>query len=152
MFKFLIGVGLLMVMSGCCDAQHVVIRSPNGTMACGFRTKVGVVTVEHLRCVGGRCVNKEYDFRLIDSNVGALHEIGHGEPEYFLCRRGRKHAITGLFTRKTEWICDQVFFPGESGLPVYNSKGQVVGSVLGNLVGDRYKGRVCRLRLSLIHI
>lgn len=146
MLRFLV-VGLLCVVPTCdCSAQHVVIRAPDGAYACGFRTKAGLVTVAHLRGVGGAWANEEYDCRMIKNNSGVLHDVGEGVPKLFRCRRGREHSLTVVRTEKTQWIVTAEFFPGESGLPVFNSKWQVVGYVRGNLVGSVYRGRVGRLR------
>lgn len=146
MLRFLV-VGLLCVVASCdCSAQHVVIRAPDGAYACGFRTRVGLITVAHLRGVGGRWANEEYDCRMIENDSGRLHELGEGEPKFFRCRRGRKHSLTVVRTEKTQWVVNLEFYPGESGLPVFNEKWQVVGFVRGNYVGNVYRGRVGRLR------
>lgn len=140
-------ISVLFVLSLCkaCEGQHVTIRAPDGAYACGFRTKAGLVTVAHLEGVGGVWVNRKFDCRLIKNNSGKLHDVGEGIPNYFLCRRGRRHSLTVVRTEKTQWVCDQEFFPGESGLPVFGANGQVVGFVLGNYVGRPYKGRVSQL-------
>lgn len=146
MLRFLV-VGLLCVVATCdCSAQHVVIRAPDGAYACGFRTRFGVLTVAHLEGAGGIWINREFDCRMIASDSGSLLEIGEGKPDYFLCRRARRHQLTVVATEKTQWIVTAEFFPGESGLPVFDRTGRVVGCVLGNRVGSVYRGRVCRLR------
>ena len=141
-------VCLLLFLSLCkgCEAQHVTVRAPDGAYACGFRTRVGLITVAHLEGVGGVWINRDFDCRMIKNNSGALHDIGEGGPCFFRCRRGRKHSLTILSTEKTQWIVSSEFYPGESGLPVFNREGQVVGLVLGNRVGNVYRGRVGRLR------
>lgn len=139
-------VVLLSIITACdCSAQHVTIIAPDGAKASGFRTDLGVVTVAHIEGVRSKWVNRKFDCRLIDSDVGQLHEVGDGQPEYFICRRGRRHNLKVLSTTNEQWICDVEFFNGESGLPIYDGQGQVVGYVVGNRVGKRYKGIIGRL-------
>lgn len=145
MFRFFVGVLLLLSLCKGCEGQHVTVRAPDGAYACGFRTRAGIITVAHLEGVGGVWVNRDFDCRMIKNNSGRLHDVGVGEPHFFRCRRGRRHALTIVSTEKTEWIVTAEFFPGESGLPVFNRKCQVVGLVLGNRVGAVYRGRVARL-------
>lgn len=145
MLKCFISVILILSLCEACEGQHVTIRAPDGAYACGFRTKAGLITVAHLEGVGGVWVNREFDCRLIKNNSGRLHEVGEGVPSYFLCRRGRRHSLTIVRTERTQWVCSKEFFPGESGLPVFGTKGQVVGFVLGNYVARPYKGRVSRI-------
>lgn len=145
MFKYFVTVLMLLSLCKGCEAQHLVIKAPDDAYACGFRIKTGVLTVAHLEGVGSVWVDRDLDLRLIESDAGRLFDIGRGKPKYFRCRRGVKHSLTVLRTEKKQWICDREFFPGESGLPVFNSKGQVVGLVLGNRVENVYRGRVCRI-------
>lgn len=146
MFRFFVGALLFLSLCTGCEAQHVTVRAPNGAYACGFRTRAGLITVAHLEGVGGVWVNRDFDCRMIKNNSGRLHDVGEGEPRFFRCRRGRKHSLTVISTEKTQWIVTAEFYPGESGLPVFDRKWQVVGFVLGNRVGNVYRGRVGRLR------
>lgn len=145
MLKYFVGVLVVLSLCEACEGQHVTIRAPDGSYACGFRTRAGLITVAHLEGIGGVWVNRKFDCRMIKNNSGQLHDVGEGVPHYFLCRRGRRHALTVVRTEETQWVCSKEFFPGESGLPVFGSSGQVVGFVLGNYVGRPYKGRVSRL-------
>lgn len=143
---------LLLLCQSCAEgkSQTVPITNSNGARCMAFRTKFGLITVDHFPTTEKLYRCKEYDVAILKVYPGSRFVIARGKPEYFIDRRGTRRNLVILFDEEKEWIVKTEFFPGESGLPVFNSNSQVVGLVLGNRVGRSIIGRVGKLNRAPI--
>ena len=74
------------------------------------------------------------------------YKLGKGPPVKFVTRRGKSFSINASELDSNVWSIDNFrFFSGESGSPVFNSKGEVCGVVLGNYFKGRWHGRVAKI-------
>lgn len=131
---------------GC--GQTVTIRSGNSS-AMAFNTKLGLCTVDHAEWFLPSVRFAELDMRLGAKLVDVpVYSFGLGEPKYFIDRRGSRHELTRPTSSRYEYEVAEEFFSGESGLPVFNSEGKVVGLVLGNVIRSEIRGRIAKCYLA----
>ena len=133
----------LMLVPFTCFGQIVTLESQEHS-AMGFNTGSGFVTVSHFQFSSGFS-NPEIDIKIDSIRAGNQFEIGRGVPSYFFDRRGTRHDLRVVRSNVAEWQTDVLFFSGESGLPVFNRKGRVVGVVKGNELEPLRTGLVARL-------
>ena len=142
------------------SAQTYTITDGRST-ARGFNTDIGFITADHVLFQDAVIRFPDRDIRISSpkktpppADEPAAFKIGTGEPDYFIDRRGNRISITLQSTEELRWYTDQVFFPGESGTPVFNDTGEVVGLISGNRLGPDY-GIVARcdnLKISAIEL
>lgn len=126
-----------------CYGQTVQLEF-DGHSAMGFNTGSGFVTVAHFPFSSG-FANSYIDIKFDSIRAGNQFEIGRGRPSYFFDRRGTRHQLLVVRSNRREWQTDLLFFNGESGLPVFNRRGRVVGVVKGNELEPLRSGLVARL-------
>lgn len=136
--------GLFLCSGGACSGQIWRIEASDGSLAMGFNASGYFFTAGHAPGTGLTVsdldvritVRKRYPFEL---------SVGPGKPHHFFDRRGIKHRITTRRTEDLMYLVDFEFFSGESGLPVFSSRGFVCGVVSGNRVQPSRFGLVSRL-------
>ena len=133
----------LLLIPASCFGQIVTLES-NGHSAMGFNTGSGFITVSHFPFSSGFS-NADIDIKIDSVRVGKQFEIGNGLPAYFFDRRGTRHDIRVVRSNRAEFQTNVLFFSGESGLPVFNRRGRVVGVVKGNELAPLRTGLVARL-------
>lgn len=112
---------------------------------CGsFNTDRAHVTAHHCKPASFVLASVDHDISLATPKPGKTIPVGDGPPSYFVCRRGVRHRIKTFGQHRSgQWFVSLEFYPGESGMPVFNSSGQACGVVLGNVsTGDAWLGRV----------
>lgn len=113
---------------------------------CGFDTPSGGVTAAHCNWEQSETSWPEFDIAIGPRQGTEPIPIGKGQPFFFRCRRRTRYFLEAKDLDKYQWVVNREFFPGESGLPVFNKKGEAVGVVLGNvLIENRWRGRVGKL-------
>ena len=146
-FPFLICAAIaLLSFASSCWGQDFVISNGSQTVR-GFNTDAGLLSVAH----GPRLPDARI-FPRLDMSIsrrpfpGIRYSISVRPPVMFRCRRGHSNRITIVRTQEFEWYVDKEFFPGESGLPVFDSQGDATGIVLGNVLHRGvWLGRVGRV-------
>lgn len=133
----------LILFSFPCYGQTVHLEF-DGHSAMGFNTGSGFVTVAHFPFSSG-FANSDIDIKIDSIRAGNQFEVGKGRPSYFFDRRGTRHQLLVVRSNRREWQTDLLFFSGESGLPVFNQRGRVVGVVKGNELEPLRSGLVARL-------
>jgi len=116
-------------------------------MTYSFQTNVGVITVDHQPVFDDSTRFVDLDIRIRRAVVTSkAYELGSGEPSFFIDRRGHRVNIEVSSETQNSWITEQKFFPGESGLPVFDKSGKCVAVVLGNRRERiKWRGRVCKI-------
>lgn len=109
-------------------------------------TSVGVITCDHCETPGEVTLRVPgQDLKLLPSDGRKHFSLSSADPDHFFCRRGTRYKLSVSKTEPNQWIVDREFYPGESGLAVFDSDGNAVGLVLGNrLVDGSWRGRVAR--------
>lgn len=143
------------VFCSACFGQIVTVRSNDNSSVMAFRTSSGTISVNHASFFPADVRDRLFDVAVIRRTRPPVFRFGTGEPDHFFDRRGNKINVTVRFLNQTEFVVDVEFFPGESGLPVFDSLGRVVGVALGNVLTrrpsspklspDAWLGRVARL-------
>lgn len=146
----LIAIALACVTLSTCEAQTYIIDSPQES-ASGFNTSVGFITAGHVTAVNGIFHDLEYDFKLSNRIEGAKHRLGTGDPDHFFDRRGHKVKLDLIRKQRDRFVVKQRFFSGESGLPIFNSRGEVVGLVIG-FYEDSKNGIISRFETLTVPI
>lgn len=125
------------------NGQTVVIETES-TIGSGFRSDIGIITAAHVIGDHASIRYDDIDLAVIKTdNKGDKHPLGTGEPNFFYDRRMNTNQVAVIEEEANQWIVNQEFYPGESGLPVFNNTGQVCGVVLGNAkIGGKWLGRV----------
>ena len=134
---------LMLLIAAPCVGQTVTLEH-SGHSAMGFNTDSGFLTVAHYSYSSG-FADYDLDIKIDSIRAGKRFRIGYGVPAYFFDRRGTRHELSVLRRNVKEWQTDVLFFSGESGLPVFNQRGLVVGVVKGNELAPLRSGLVARL-------
>lgn len=134
---------IALALASSCNGQTVTLEH-QGHSAMGFNTTAGFITVAHFHFSSG-FADHDLDLKIDSIREGDRFRIGSGRPAYFVDRRGTRHELNVVRSSRHEWQTDVMFFSGESGLPVFNRKGLVVGVVKGNELEPLQSGLVARL-------
>ena len=134
---------LMLLVPAPCVGQNVTLEQ-DGHSAMGFNTDSGFLTVAHYSYSAG-FADYDIDIKIDSIRAGKRFRVGVGVPAYFFDRRGTRHELSVLRRNAKEWQTDILFFSGESGLPVFNQRGRVVGVVKGNELAPLRSGLVARL-------
>ena len=139
---------LMFLISSHCYAQsnYEKIGDSNAVV---FKTEFGSWTAYHVG-LGFRpthySTSLDIQFKRSKSRNKVHFKIGTGPPVKFVTRRGKSFSIKASDLDENVWSIDNFrFFSGESGSPVFNSKGEVCGVVLGNYFKGRWHGRASKL-------
>lgn len=122
------------------DAYHVSGDGrvcPPGSNCCGCFTELGFLTAGHCPRTRSGFSFRGLDTRIFtEQNLDALkvHRFGSGDPSWFYDRRGNVVRLTLSGSNSRSFFTDQFFYSGESGSPVFNRVGRIVGVVSGNVV------------------
>lgn len=118
----------------CVSAENKVCSSLS--RCCGCFTELGFLTADHCDPT-----TKHTRFPRLDmaidfpsrSTTDSVYRLSTGRPSYFWNRRGQKVAIAAEDSNDREYLTDVLFFPGESGSPIFDSDGAVCGIAAGNV-------------------
>lgn len=140
---------LLIFGSSTCYSQ--VIRLTDGnSQVMAFYFDGGLATVEHADFLFG-VRDTQNDLLIVNVKPPLSRlKLGFGWPHYFCDRRGVRHFMKPKRFGDSFWLVDVEFFSGESGLPVFNRAGHVVGVVSGNELSPDSGGLVSRIGTSSI--
>ena len=113
------------------DCQHVDTTAGRITAAhCGSEKFEVSFTASDLRITS---------FRIEKNAV----KLSMRPPVFFRCRRGTRYDVKVVHREKYRFFVDRIFYPGESGSPVFDADGNCCGIVLGNTFHrGRWIGRV----------
>ena len=115
-----------------------------------FKTEFGIWTAKHVGpAFGATHVSSRLDiqFKRTKTRNKVHFKLGDGPPVSFVTRRGKRFSISASELNEDVWSIDNFrFFSGESGSPVFNSKGEVCGIVLGNYFKGRWQGRAVKIQ------
>ena len=119
---------LILVQTGC---QHV-------------DTSVGRITAHHCDSSPFAVAFPDSDLRITSFHIEKnAVRLSMRPPVFFRCRRGTRYSLKLVRRERYRVFVDRTFYPGESGLPVFDSDGNCCGVVLGNTFLDgRWIGRV----------
>ena len=146
-------IACIVTVSTSCLANHSVASSQ--TMAIetdqhsghAVVTESGTITAMHVGGIDHDYVAEDMDI-VIDtrSKSGTGFKTSDLPPDYFIDRRGRRHTLSVIGNLDSQTIVSMMFFPGESGMPIFASDGSVTCIVLGNVfIRGRWYGRVARV-------
>ena len=130
MFRFFVLTVASLVMCHEANSQTYLLDSPKEG-ASGFNTSLGFITAGHVQMYKGLFHDTNHDFKIGSPIKGGRLRFGTGKPSYFVDRRGFTVSLDCVRTSNDRFVVKQRFFQGESGLPVFNKDGEVVGLVVG---------------------
>ena len=133
--------------SGSCPRRHPPDQDPANASCMAALTKHGIFTADH-------CPHHGFDLSFPALDLAWQHpeaapadadlpDVSTDKPAFYFDRRDYPHKLQVVKNDGHQWLVDTPFFPGESGSPVLDRRGNVCGVVLGNRVGpDATYGRV----------